>query len=76
MHGMKLPDDIREFFRQQGKIGAAKRHAGMTAERRSAVAKLAAKTRWARADTKTTKKSAIPKTTGNIQKSKRSGGTK
>ncbi len=66
MPRMKLPPEIREFFRKQGKIGAEKRHSGMTPERRSEVAKIAAETRWAKAkaDSKTTKKS------------KRTGGTK
>jgi hypothetical protein len=66
MRRMKLPDEIREFFRKQGKIGAAKRHSGMTPERRSEVAKLAAEIRWANA------KNDPEKT----RKSKKAGGTK
>jgi hypothetical protein len=54
---MKLPEDIREYFRKQGKIGAAKRTAKLSPERRAEIAKKAAETRWA----KTEKKSAITK---------------
>jgi hypothetical protein len=43
---MKLPEDIREYFRKQGKIGAAKRTANLTPERRQEIARLAAQTRW------------------------------
>lgn len=79
---MKLPDDVREFFSKQGKIGAAKRHASLTPERRREIARQAIATRWAKAKPvlKSTKNttgtgttSAVPKTT---KKSKRSGGTK
>ncbi len=45
---MKLPDHIREYFRQQGKIGVAKRVAGQTPEERSAIARHAARQRWAK----------------------------
>jgi len=56
---MKLPDEIREYFRKQGEIGAAKRHASLTPERRREIAKKAIETRWAKekAEAKTTKKS-------------------
>jgi hypothetical protein len=63
---MKLPDEIREFFRKQGKIGAAKRQASTTSEQRSASAKLAAETRWAKAKTDSER----------TRKSKKAGGTK
>lgn len=43
---VKLPDRIREFFRHHGKIGAAKRHAEMSPERRREVARKAAQARW------------------------------
>ena len=46
---MKLPENIRELFRQQGKIGAAKRHAKLSPERRREIARLAIRTRWAKA---------------------------
>jgi len=54
---LKLPDEIREFFRKQGKIGAAKRHASLTAERRREIAKKAVETRWAKTKAKPTKAS-------------------
>jgi hypothetical protein len=46
---MKLPENVREFFRRTGKIGAEKRHAGMSPARRREVARMAANTRWAKA---------------------------
>jgi hypothetical protein len=49
---MKLPEDVREFFRRTGKIGAEKRHAGMSPERRREVARMAANARWAKASSK------------------------
>jgi hypothetical protein len=48
---MKLPDDIREFFRRTGRIGARKRHAGLSPERRSEIARIAANARWAKSKT-------------------------
>jgi len=57
---MKLPNEIREFFRRQGKLGAAKRHASLTPERRSEIAKKAVETRWAKTKAKTTKNSKRP----------------
>ena len=47
---MRLPKQISEFFRKQGKIGAAKRHASMSAERRREIAQTAAKARWVKPD--------------------------
>ncbi|HWR35890.1 MAG TPA: hypothetical protein VN622_08495 [Clostridia bacterium] len=49
---MKLPENIKEYFRKQGEIGAAKRHANLTAEERSQIARKAAQERWAKATTK------------------------
>jgi hypothetical protein len=46
---MKLPENVKEFFRKQGKIGAKKRHANLTPERRREIARQAAETRWANA---------------------------
>lgn len=46
---MKLPEDIREYFAKQGRIGAAKRKANLTPERRQEIARLAAQTRWKKA---------------------------
>jgi hypothetical protein len=44
---MKLPENVKAYFQRQGKIGAAKRKANLTPERRSEIARLAAETRWA-----------------------------
>ena len=44
---MKLPEDVKEFFRKQGKIGAKKRSANLSPERRQEIARLAANARWA-----------------------------
>lgn len=43
---MKLPEDVRAYFQRQGKIGAAKRKAILTPERRSEIARTAALARW------------------------------
>ncbi len=45
---VKLPENIREYFRQQGKIGAAKRLAMQTPEQRTEIARIAANKRWAK----------------------------
>lgn len=46
MTGMEMPDDVRQWFRQQGarggKIGGKKRMESLTAEERSALAQRAA----------------------------------
>ncbi len=46
---MKLPENIREWFREQGRIGAAKRNANMSPERRRELARQAVQSRWAKA---------------------------
>lgn len=43
---MKLPEDVKEFFRKQGKIGAKKRSANLSPERRQEIARNAAIARW------------------------------
>lgn len=43
---MKLPDDIREFFRQQGSRGGKKRNRNLSPERRREIARKAAQARW------------------------------
>ncbi|MGZ6423676.1 MAG: hypothetical protein ACXWSR_22295 [Bdellovibrionota bacterium] len=53
---MKLPDDIREFFRKQGTIGGKSRAKNMTADERSEASRTAVQARWAKE-----KKSAKPK---------------
>ena len=46
MGTMKLPEDVKEFFRKQGKIGAKKRSANLSPERRQEIARNAAIARW------------------------------
>lgn len=55
---MKLPDEIREYFRKQGATGGKTRAENLTAEQRSELARKAVNARWAKA-----KKSAKPKQT-------------
>jgi hypothetical protein len=43
---MKLPEDVKKFFRKQGKIGAKKRSANLSPERRQEIARDAANARW------------------------------
>ena len=45
---MELPENIRAFFQEQGKIGAAKRQQVISPERRKEIAQKAARTRWAK----------------------------
>lgn len=47
---MKMPGEVREYFRRQGKIGAKKRHANLTPERRREIARAAARARWKQKD--------------------------
>ena len=53
---MELPDDVREFFRKQGKIGAAKRMVVLTPEQRQEIARNAVRQRWAKAKRSTRSK--------------------
>ena len=53
---MKMPEDVKEFFRRQGKIGAKKRHANLTPEQRQEIARMAARTRWAKETAKNSSK--------------------
>ncbi len=54
---VQLPENVREFFRRQGKIGAAKRMTVLTPEQRQQIARNAAQQRWAKANkSKTTTK--------------------
>jgi hypothetical protein len=46
---MKLPDEVREFFRRQGRIGGKKRLETISPERRREIARHAVETRWAKA---------------------------
>jgi hypothetical protein len=45
---MKLPDEVREFFRRQGRIGGKTRAQNLTAEERSQGARRAVQARWAK----------------------------
>lgn len=54
---MKLPEDIREFFRRKGASGGRKRARNLSPEKRSEIARKASQTRWATAKTKKTQKS-------------------
>jgi len=44
---VQLPDDIREYFRQQGKRGGKTRAKNLTPEQRSEAARKAVQARWA-----------------------------
>jgi len=66
MTNMKMPENIQEFFRKHGKIGAAKRTEKLSPERRREIAKKAADARW----------STDSKKAGSKKQSKRTGGEK
>ena len=53
---MKLPEDVRRFFAEQGRIGGRKRSQRLSAEERSESARKASRARWGRA-----KRSAKPR---------------
>jgi hypothetical protein len=55
---LKMPKAVLEFFQEQGRIGGEKRAANLTAEERSAQARKAVQTRWAK---EKSKKSAAEK---------------
>lgn len=52
---MKLPDDIRQYFVRQGRIGGKKRNETMSPERRSELAAVASRARWSKAKKKSKK---------------------
>jgi hypothetical protein len=64
---MELPDEIREFFREQGRIGGNKRNRTLSPERRSELARIAAKARWKKRSEPQPKKS-IRKPNGGHKK--------
>lgn len=43
---VRLPDEIREFFRQQGSRGGKKRNRNLSPEKRREIARKAAQARW------------------------------
>jgi hypothetical protein len=49
---MKMPPKVTEFFRKQGRIGARKRAANLSPERRQEIARHAATARWAKNEEK------------------------
>lgn len=53
---MKLPENVKEYFRKQGRIGAKQRSANLSPERRQEIARLAAATRWSNRPQKTSSK--------------------
>jgi hypothetical protein len=55
---MELPENVLDYFRKQGKIGAKKRAATLSPERRKEIATLAAQTRWAKVKETSKKPSA------------------
>jgi len=54
---MKLPDDVREFFKRTGAKGGRQRARNLTPEERSEGARKAVQARWARAKITKTHKS-------------------
>ena len=46
MLAMELPEDVKEYFRKQGRIGAKKRSANLSPERRKEIARIASEARW------------------------------
>ena len=44
---MDIPDDVREFFRKQGRIGGKRRMKRLSPEERTEIARKAAQSRWA-----------------------------
>ena len=51
---MKLPEDVREFFRRKGASGGRKRAQNLSAEERRESARKAVQARWAKAKCKKT----------------------
>jgi hypothetical protein len=60
---MKLPDEIRDYFRKQGAVGGKTRAANLSPEERRKGALKAVQARWAKAR----KKSAKPKRNKNTR---------
>ncbi len=54
---MKLPEEIREFFRRKGASGGRKRARNLSAEERSEIARKASQARWAKAKPQQTRNS-------------------
>jgi len=61
---VKLPEEIREYFRKQGATGGKTRAANLTAEERSEIARKAVQTRWANAQKKSATMKRSQKTRG------------
>jgi hypothetical protein len=54
---MKLPEDVREFFRQQGALGGKKRAENLSPGQRQEGARKAVQARWAKRKVSRTVKS-------------------
>ena len=52
---VRLPDEIRDYFRKQGARGGKARAANLSPEQRREIARKAAQGRWARARKKSAK---------------------
>lgn len=65
---MKMPDDVRKYFELTGRMGAQKRNANLTPERRQEIARKAAKTRWRKTE-KSQPKPGSPRKGGSGGKS-------
>jgi hypothetical protein len=62
---MKLPEEIREYFRKQGAIGGKSRADNMTAEERSEASRKAVQARWAKAKKNSPKPKQTKQTRGD-----------
>jgi hypothetical protein len=77
---MKLPADIREFFRKQGAVGGKTRAQKLSAEERRDAARKAVQARWAKAKESSRNElkeiSKKPKKNSSRKSSRRTGGSK
>ena len=55
---MKLPEDIREYFRKQGAVGGKTRAANLSPEERREIARKAVQSRWEKSRKKSGTKKA------------------
>lgn len=56
---MKLPDDVREYFRKQGALGGKTRAARLSPAERQASARKAVQARWAKSKAARAKKGKV-----------------
>lgn len=80
MRPMKLPDEIREFFRKQGAAGGKARAERLSPEERRESARKAVEARWAKAKegskNELEKSSKKPKASISRKSSRKTGGSK